>query len=115
MNSTPSSFSTGDSSIVCSAVQPQLASTRNSRIGVAAQLADDAQVVGRAELDLVDRPARHLVHLGDHLLRRVDAERVVRHRNLVGRQAPQLIHRRAAQLAPQIVNRLVERDSANIA
>ena len=30
MNSTPSSFSAGANSIVCSAVQPQLASTRNS-------------------------------------------------------------------------------------
>ena len=76
---------------------------------VLSQLPYNLQIAIRAELDLIDRPAVELLHLGDHHFDRVDANRIVRQWNLLCRKAPQLPHRLPAKLAPQIVRRLIER------
>ncbi len=79
------------------------------RVGVLAQLAHNGQIVRRSQLDLVDRPVGKLLHLGDHRLDLVDADRVVGEWDLRTVQAPQLIDRFALLLAPQIVGRLIQR------
>ena len=77
-------------------------------VGVLAQLADDLEIVLRAELDLVDRPARHFEQLLHHHLDRVDADGEVRLRDAIGRQPPQLVDWRTLLFAPQVVRRLIE-------
>ena len=107
MNSTPSGFSSrriGDGLLRGpGAVGVDAEDGRR----VPPQLAHDRQVVGRAELDLVDRPAVELLHLHDHRLDRVDADGVVAQREVSQFQAPQAIDRLAELLAPQVVRRLV--------
>ena len=68
----------------------------------------DVQIMRRAELDLVDRPVRELSHLGHHHVDLVDADGVVGERRRCGVQPPQLIHRLATLLAPQVVRCLVQ-------
>src|SRR5690606_38207766 len=72
-----------------------------SRIDMLSQRAHDLDIVRRAELNLIDRPARKLLQFGDHRWHVRDANGVVARRNVVEAQAPQLPYWLAAQLAEQ--------------
>ena len=73
------------------------------------QFADDLQIAIGSQLDLVDRPAGKLLHLGNHHIKLVDADRVVGQWHVFRSESPQFIDRLATLLAPQIVSSLVER------
>ena len=79
------------------------------RLGMAPQLADNREVIGSSELDLVNGPAFELLHFGHHLLYRIDADGVVAGGQVVQFQSPQPPDGRAAQLAPKIVRCFIER------
>ncbi len=75
---------------------------------MAAQLAHDVYIVGRAQLDLVSRPIGELAQLDHHVLDRVDADRVVAIGTGVERESPNLPQGTALGFAPQVPGGLVE-------
>src|SRR5262245_50480426 len=44
---------------------------------VTAQLPDDSEIIGCPQLDFVNRPTVEFLHLGDHLLDRINADCVI--------------------------------------
>ena len=93
--------------MVCSAFQPQLASTRNTAAVCFRSALNDLQVMIRAEFDLVNVKIE-LFYLTHHFFDGIDADGVTGFDEVVGMQPPDPVTGQAFGLAEEVVGGIIE-------